>query len=275
MKRWQAAGALAAALGLGGCGSLPSLPPVQLGNPPLASPGAPTPIKTDAQITNALVDLVQAKDHFKVDLSQVQQGTPVGDILFLGSPIGYQLRNRYLTIGVPLAEALSRNGDPVFRERLINLARWDSDGETRAAALVALAGARDAVHFDVFREALMHLDPAVRFGALEALLIWDHPEKSLPLFSRAADTDTEPILRVYAAMALARAGEDAGRMRLRAFLDHNSWLVRAMAAQYLGECGSAEDYDLLVSRIGREISNDFVVAEYCIAALKLFPKKSP
>ena len=264
---------LAAVLGLSACGSLPQLP-VQLGNPPLSSPGAPEPIKTDAQISNALVDLVTAKDRFKVDLSQAQ-GSPLGDLLLLGSPIGYQLRNRYLNMGVPLAEALSRNADPVFRERLMGLARWDSNGETRAAALVALAEARDPVHYDVFREALIHLDPAVRFGALEALLIWDHPEKSLPLFTHEAERDVEPILRVYAAGALARLGDAAGRLRLRMFLDNNSWLVRAMAARYLGEFGAAEDYDLLVSRIGRETGNDFVIAEYCIAALKLFPKKTP
>ena len=120
----------------------------------------------------------------------------------------------------------------------------------------------------------MHLDLAVRFGALEALVAWEHPNESLPLFSRVADTDNEPILRVYAAGAMARLGDPAGPMRLRAFLDHNSWLVRAMAARYLGEYGAAEDYDLLVSRISQESANDFVVAEYCIAALKLFQKKS-
>jgi hypothetical protein len=264
-----------ALLPLGGCGSLPALPqlPVQLGNPPLASPDAAAPLKTDAQISNALVDLVQAKDRMKIDLSQAP-GTPVGDLLTLGSPMGYQLRNRYFNAGVPLSEALSRNGDSVFRERLMNLARWDSNGETRAAALVALAGAHDPVHYDVFREALLHLDPAVRFGALEALLVWDHPEKSLPLFAREADGDVEPILRVYAAGALARLGDAAGPLRLRSALDSGSWLVRAMAARYLGEYGGAQDYDLLVSRIGRETGNDFVIAEYCIAALKLFPKKS-
>ncbi|HAM35017.1 MAG TPA: hypothetical protein DEB40_07410 [Elusimicrobia bacterium] len=274
MKNARWAGSLAAALLLGGCGSIPTLPHVQLGNPPLASPGAPAPIKTDAQISTALVDLVQSKDRFKVDLSQTQ-GTPLADLLLLGSPIGYALRNRYLNLGVPLAEALSRNADPVFRERLITLARWDSNGEARAAALVALAGAHDSVHFEVFREALFHLDPAVRFGALDALLAWDHPDKAMPLFTLAAERDSEPLLRVYAAGALARLGDSGGALRLRAFLDHYSWLVRAMAARYLGEFGGAEDYDLMVSRIGRETNNDFVVAEYCIAALKLFPKKSP
>jgi len=276
MRYWRSAGVLAGALALGGClGEFPTLPELHTGNPPLATPGGPTPIKTDAQITNALVDLVEAKRQFKMDVSQFQAGTPEGDLVSLGSPIGYQLRTRYLSLGIPLAEALSRNADPVFRERLINLARWDADAETRASALVALAGAHDAAHYDVFREALIHLDVAVRFGALEALIVWDHPEKSLPLLTQAAESDSEPLLRVYAAGGLARLQDPAGLLRLRAFLDHNSWLVRAMAAQYLGDYGGAEDYDLLVSRIGRETANDFVVAEHCIAALKLFPKKEP
>ncbi|MFA6002753.1 MAG: HEAT repeat domain-containing protein [Elusimicrobiota bacterium] len=274
MRRPLSWGAAIAAFLMAGCGSIETLPEVRFGNPPLASPGGPAPIKTDAQISTALVDLVQAKDRFKVDLSQAQ-GTPLGDLLLLGSPIGYQLRNRYLNLGVPLSEALSRNADPVFRERLITLARWDSNAETRSAALVALAGAHDVVHYDVFREALLHLDPAVRFGALDALMVWDHPEKSLPLLTQVAEYEQEPILRVYASAALARVGDEAGPLRLRRFLDHPSWLVRAMAAQYLGEFGTAEDYDLLISRIGRETTNDFVVAEYCIAALKLFPKKKP
>lgn len=268
--------ALAMVLGLSGCiGSMPKMPPIKLGNPPLASPDAPPPIKTDAQITNALVDLAERKSQFQVQfLETPNPGTPMGDLLSLGSPVGYQLRTRYLSLGVPLAEALSHNSDPAFRERLINMARWDTDGETRAAALVALAGTHDVVHHEVFREALMHLDLAVRFGALEALVVWDHPDQSLPLFSQVADRDNEPILRVFAAGAMARLGDPAGPMRLRACLDHNSWLVRAMAARYLGEYGAVEDYDLLVSRINRESSNDFVVAEYCIAALKLFKKKT-
>jgi HEAT repeat protein len=266
----------AAALALGGCiGEIPRLPAVQLGSPPLATPGGPAPIKTDAQITNALVDLVQDKRRFKVDVAAVQPGTPLGDILSLGSPMGYQLRTRYLALGIPLSDALSRNADPVFRERLINLARWDSDGETRAAAMIALAWAHDAAHYDVFREALLHLDPAVRFGALEALLIWDNPPKALPLLSGVAEREQEPILRVYASGVMAKLGDSGGLLRLRAFLDHYSWLARAMAGSYLGEYGEGADYDLLVSRIGRETANDFVTAEYCIAALKLYSKRHP
>jgi len=276
MKRWRAIGALAAVAAFGGCvETMPTLPAVKLGNPPLASPGAPPPIKTDAQITTALMEQVEAPAKFKVDLSKVQPNTPLGDLVSLGSPGGYQLRNRYLNIGMAEAEALASNSDPVFRERLINMARWEADGETRAAAMVALATTHDAVHYDIFREALMHLDLAVRFGALEAMIVWGHPEKSLPLFSQVADSDGEPILRVYASGAMARFGDPTGLIRLRQGLESSSWLVRAMSARYLGDYGTAGDYDLLVSRIGQETVNDFVAAEYCIAALKLFPKKSP
>lgn len=269
---------LALAVSMGGCGrisvkEIPGLPPPAGAAPP--APGTPEAVvKADAQITTTLVDLIESKDRFRVDLSKVE-GTPLGDLLTVGSPIGYSLRNRYLNIGVPLAEALSRDEDPVFREKLVTFARWDANGETRAAALVAVARARRPEDLAVFREALVHLDPAVRFGALGALQVWGNTEKAVPLLLAAAEKDSEPILRVYAAAAASRLGSAQGRIALRAFLDNASWLVRAMAGRYLGDHGEASDYDVLVSRIGRETGNDFVVAEYCIAALKLFPKKTP
>lgn len=232
------------------------------------------PVKTDASIISALVDLLESKDRFKVDLSKAE-GTPLGEILTVGSPIGYNLRNRFLNAGIPIAEGLSRNADPVFREKLVTLARWDSNAETRSTALIAVAQAQDINDLVIFREALVHLNPAVRFGALEALQVWGkgHADKAIPLLLAAAEKDYEPILKVYSAAGAARLGSDEGLTRLRAFLDDGSWLVRAMAGRYLGDLGQAEDYDTLVSRIGRELNNDFVVAEYCIAALKLFPKK--
>ena len=273
---WCAA-CLVVLLGASGCGELPvqetpAAPPPEVPSP--ASAGPAEPIKIDPQITTALVDLVEAKDRFKLDLSQ-SQGTPVGDVLLLGSPVGYSLRNHYLNLGIPLADALARATDPAFRDRLVMLARWDRDAETRAAALLAVARFQDVNDFAIFQEALIHLDVSVRFGALEALQVWGHPDKATPLLASEIDRDTEPILRVYAAGALARLGDSAALHRLRGFLDDPSWLVKAMAARFLGELGTAEDYDILVSRIGREQSNDFVVAEYCIAALKLFPKKNP
>ena len=230
------------------------------------------PIKTDPAITTMLVDLLENQDKETVDLTNVQ-GTPLGDLLTVGSPVGYQLRNRYLNIGVPLAQALSRDTDPDLRSKLVELARWDRDAEVRSAGLISLAKTQDVRDLDILREALVNVDPAVRFGAIEALSDWGHPEMSLPLLFAASERDYEPILRVYAASCIAKLGDTQGLHRLRDFLDDPSWLIRAMAARYLGEYGTAEDYDLLVSRIGREQSNDFTVAEFCIAALKLFPKK--
>jgi HEAT repeat protein len=244
--------------------------------PAVAAPAAPAQDdrtaaekKTDAQISTALVELVETKDRVRPD---TLAAGPFHDILSVGSPIGYALRTRYLNVGVPVAEALSRNDDKVFRDKLVELARWDK-GEVRSAALVALAGAHDPAHFDIFREALVHLDPAIRFAAMEGLIAWGFPEKVRTQLIPASEKDTEPILRVYAAGGLAKLKDPEGLPRLRRFLDDPSWLVRAMAGRFIGEYGEAADYDTLVARIGREQTNDFVLAEYCIAALKLFPKK--
>jgi HEAT repeat protein len=178
-----------------------------------------------------------------------------------------------LNLGIPLSEAFSHASDPVFRQQLIEMARWDRDDESRAAALVALARWHDINHLQIFNEALIHLNPGVRFAALESLVIWGHPREAMVLLAAAAERDPEPILRVYAAAGLARLGDPAGLARLRLFLDDNSWLVKAMAAKYIGENGTAEDYTLLLDRLNGEFGNDFVVAEFCVSALKLYPKK--
>ncbi len=233
----------------------------------------PVNLPVDAQITDALVQLAQNHSNFQRDLSTATTGTPEGDILLVGSPIGYNLRNRFLNLGIPLSEAFSMNRDPVFREQLIEMARWDRDNESRSAALIALARWHDIAHLQIFNEALINLDPGVRFAALESLVTWNHPREAMVLLAAAADQDMEPILRVYAAAGLARLGDPAGLARLRLFLDDPSWLVKSMAAKYLGENGTAEDYTTLLNRMDGEMGNDFVVAEYCVSALKLYPKK--
>jgi HEAT repeat protein len=265
---WPIAVLAAAALG---CADVPTSNEPRKDAPRQDVAASTEPVKVDPAINTTLVDILEKEDKEKIDLTTIL-GTPLGDILTVGSPIGFTLRNRYLNIGIPIAEALSRNTDPDFRSKLVTLARWDK-GETRAAALVTLAQSHDIKDLDVFREAQIHLDPAVRFGALEALQVWQHPEYALPLLAAASEKDPEPILRVYSAAGLARLGDTSGLVRLRMMLDDPSWLVRAMAGRYLGDFGTAEDYGILVSRIGREMGNDFVVAEYCIAGLKLFPKK--
>ena len=249
-------------------------PPQSVANPARAA--APEPEaekKIDPQITSTLVRLAEERGTFRRDLAN-SQGTPVGDLLLVGSPIGYNLRNRFLDVGLPLSEAFAANSDPVFRQQLIEMARWDKGSESRAAALIALAGSHDLAHLRVFNEALIHLDLAVRFGALEALTVWGHPREAMPLLAAASERDTEPLLRVYAAAGLVRLGDVAGLHRLRQFLDDPSWLVKAMAAKYIGELGTGEDYEILLNRLDGEATNDFVVAEYCVAALKLYPKKA-
>lgn len=259
----------------GGCAGLAdvSAPAGTTSAPGRQGAASDRPIRTDPQILNALIDTLEKADRIRVDVSQ-SEGTPLGDILRVGSPIGYELRNRFLNPGVPIAEALSRQSDPDFRSKLVTMARWDSAPETRSAALVALAQAEDPAHLPIFNEALVHLNPAVRFAALESLVLWNHPDKAIPLLKAASEKDSEPILRVYAAGGLARLDDPSGIEKLREFLNNGSWLVQAMAARSLGDHGTRADYDLLVSRMGNVQTNDFVLAEYCIAALKLFGRKS-
>ncbi len=247
--------------------------PSSFGAPaPGTSPLAPGETRLDPAISTVLIKLAEERRNLKRDLTKVE-GTPVADILSVGSPIGFALRNRFLNVGIPLGEAFAKSTDPAFRAQLLELSRWDRDGESRAAALIALARTHDLKYLQVFNEALIHLDPAVRFGALEALVVWEHPREAMPLLAAASERDTEPLLRVYASAGLARMGDVAGLHRVRAFIDNPSWVVKALAAKYLGELGTAEDYDLLLRRVDGEIGNDFVVAEYCVAALKLWPKK--
>ncbi len=237
------------------------------------STSTPQGLPVDAQITASLVKLAENHSRFRRDLSTATSGTPEGDILLVGSPIGWNLRNRFLNLGIPLSEAFASNGDPVFREQLIEMARWDNDDESRAAALIALARWHDISHLQIFNEALIHLNPGVRFAALESLVVWNHPREAMVLLAAASERDSEPLLRVYAAAGLARLGDPAGLARLRLFLNDPSWLVKAMSAKYIGEQGTAEDYTLLLNRLDAEAGNDFVVAEFCVSALKLYPKK--
>ncbi|MBI3297348.1 MAG: HEAT repeat domain-containing protein [Elusimicrobia bacterium] len=274
--------ALGAALLLAGCVELTpaekaalNLPPellqpprVQIGDP---APGGPAP-KTDPLIVNSLFDLLEKSDDMRPNIANLA-GTPFEELLSVGSPAAFQLRNRYLHPGVPLAEALALDPDPAFRERLETLARWERSDEVRGTALVALARLKDSKDERILHEAMAHRKPAVRFGAMEAMLAWGRPEKAAPLLKLAAENDPQPLLRVYAAGGMARLGSPDGLAKLRAFLNSPDWATRAMAARYLGDYGEAPDYDLLLDRLGAEGTNDFVAAEYAIAALKLFGKK--
>lgn len=244
-------------------------------DPARAPGGAPAGITgTDPVILNALFELLKESDKMSPDISKIA-GTSFEELLKVGSPAGYTLRNRYLHPGVPLAEALATKPDPAMRDRLVELARWERSAEVRTTALIALARIGNVEDIRIFQEASAHIDAAVRFGALEALQVWGHPDKAKPILKAASENDTQPLLRVYAAAGMARLEDEEGLSKLRTYLTDGDWVVRAMAARYLGEFGEAADYDRLLTRISREEGHDFVLAECCIAALKLFPKVEP
>lgn len=285
---------LAAALAASGCVSLtpeeiaaldipphalPTPPAVRIGDP-VAVPGstaavaaAPVP-RADPAVLNALFELLEKSDKIRPDLKAVS-GTPFEELLKVGSPDGFRLRNRYLNPGVPLAEALAQDPDPALRERLVRLARWERSAEVRATALIALARLKDLQDERTLNEALAHSDPAVRFGAMEALLSWGQPQKAVQYLRLAAQHDVQPLLRVYAAGGMARLGDAEGLERLRALLDSPEWMVRAMAARYLGDYGEQSDYERFLARLDREGANEFVAAEYAVAALKIFSRGAP
>jgi len=231
----------------------------------------------DPQILTAMQNLIDNESNYTPTITPQNSvpGTPEGDLLNLGSPAGYSLRNHYLNIGVPLAEAFSANTDPDFAKQLVTLARWSSNTETRSDALMIVAQRHDPADLPIFQEALNFIDPGVRFAAIEALALWQNQNLSVPLLAQEANSDSQTVLRVTAAGVLARLGDASGLPRLRGFLNDGSWVVRAMATRYLGDYGAAADYDLLVNRISQDQGNDFLVAEDCVAALKLFPKKNP
>ncbi len=233
--------------------------------------------QVDPQILTAMQNLIDNDDNYTPTVTPQDSvpGTPIGDLLNLGSPAGYSLRNHYLNIGVPLAQAFAANPDPDFAKQLTTQARWAGNTETRSAALMILAQRHNPADLPVFKEALNFIDPGVRFGAIEALALWQNPDLATPLLASEADNDPEAVLRVTAAGVLARLGDPTGLNRLRAFLNDGSWVVRAMATRYLGDYGTAQDYDTIVNRISQDQGNDFLVAEDCVAALKLFPQKNP
>jgi len=227
----------------------------------------------DPEIVTALLKLLEAKDNTRPANSDFTESA-LKDLLVLGTPAGFHLRNRYIHLGVSLSQALSPTDDPRLKDQLVELARWERNPEIRAVALLAMAGRKEEKQLAYFREALVNVDPEVRFAALEALELWDLPPAKEE-FSRVIRQDLSPLIRVYAAQALGRRVDPLGLETLRKELESADWLARAMAARYLGDLGSGEDYDRLLNRLSTEQNNDFVSAEIAIAALKLFPKKQP
>ena len=202
------------------------------------------------------------------------QNTSLQDIVKQTTPQGYRLKVRFLEPRVPLVQALALSSDEQLRTRLVEAARWSATAQARSEGLLCIADEKNPDHLKYFKEALLDQDMDIQFSAVEALQVWARPE-GVQYLADAAQRAWTPMVRVFAAQALLRLGDPRGRQALLDGLQSPDWLTRAMSARYLGELGEAGDTDLLLSRIGVERDNDFVLAEVCIAALKLLAKKAP
>lgn len=202
------------------------------------------------------------------------QNTSLQDIVKQTTPQGYRLKIRFLEPRVPLVQALALTSDEQLRTRLVEAARWSATAQARAEGLLGIADERNPGHLKYFKEALLDQDLNIQFSAVEALQVWARPE-AVQYLADAAQRAWSPIVKMFAAQALLRLGDPRGRRALLDGLEAPGWLTRAMAARYLGELGEPGDADLLLSRIGVERDNKFVLAEVCIAALKLLAKKAP
>src|SRR5205085_1213790 len=142
----------------------------------------------------------------------------------------YRIKLRYLEYGISLVEALKAARDPELQRRLIEMAQWARRPRVRAEALVTLASYSDPSHKKYFKSAVLDSNIGIRAASVEALQIWNQPE-TISLLNLAKDRDWSPLMQVLAAQALLSLGEDSAIDILWKSLDHDSWVVRAMAAR--------------------------------------------
>lgn len=242
-----------------GCGGQATIAPTQAASPQLTG------------VAQALIDLLQKQDQTSFT-AEDYESTSLGQIVTFGTPAGYRVKLRYLNFGMALVEALKISRDPELRRRLIEMVQWSRKPEVRAEAIITLASLLDPSHKKYFKEAVLDSKVGIRFAAIEALQIWGQPD-ALPLLNLAMVRDNSPLMRIYAAQALLSLGEESARQVLWQGMDHNSWVVRAMSARYLGDHGLADEYPTMVQYFNRETRNDFAAAEMAIAALKMISKK--
>ena len=222
-------------------------------------------------VVQTLIDLLEKQDKTKITADDYES-TSLHEIVTFGTPAGYRLKIRYLDFGVALVDALKVARDSELRRRMIEMVQWTRDPKVRAEAIITLATLLDPTHKKYFKEAVLDSKVAIRSAAVEALQIWGQPD-ALPLLQMTMDRDLSPLMQIYAAQALLSFGNENGLPILWKFMSHESWVLRAMAARYLGDYASADDYVKLNAYLIRETRNDFVIAELCIASLKLISKK--
>ena len=80
-------------------------------------------MQSDPQIVTTLLQLMDVKDNTRPTNDDFTK-TALKDLITLGTPMGYHLRNRYMHLGIPLAEALAPTDDPRLHDQMLELARW-------------------------------------------------------------------------------------------------------------------------------------------------------
>lgn len=248
-----------------GCVGPMAISPTMADQPPSPRGTEPT------GVIQALIELLDQQDRTKIDPNDYQS-TSLKEIITLGTPAGYRLKLRYLNFGMSLVEALKIAQDDELKRRLIEMVQWSREPRVRAEAILTLAGASNPAHKKYLKSALLDSKVGIRFAALEALQGWKLPD-AIPLLQMSKDRDWSPFNQMFAAQALLSLGHEDALQTLWKGLESNSWVVRAMAARYLGDYADPNDYTKLVSQLNRETKNDYVVAELSIAALKLISKK--
>lgn len=224
------------------------------------------------EVSAALLRLIDLQEQGAITGSNYPSSS-LGAISQLGTPAGLRLKLRYQELGISLVEALKLSRDQDLLVRLIELSKWSDRRRVRAEALVTVAAFSDPSDLTHFRSALIDQDVGIRFAAVEALQKWGGKE-SLPLLREAANDQWSPLIRVFAAQAALSLGDASAIGTLYRALDDRSWIVRAMAARYLGDYAPADDYPILLKVVNQETRNDFVAAEAAIATLKLLARKS-
>ncbi|MBI5883271.1 MAG: HEAT repeat domain-containing protein [Elusimicrobia bacterium] len=226
----------------------------------------PTDQVIDPQINTHLLRLLQSRQDARPSTEEelMASGGPLGK---LTTATGFKLLTRYTELGFLLTEGLAGVKDLQLAAELERTVKLGTNKQTRAAAMVALAYTKDQRYLSLFLSGLQDQRVTVRFAAVESLLILGGPSARFPLMNAARD-DLSPAVRVYAAQGLWRNGDPYGREILLRLYQDQDWLVRAMAARYLGELGSGEDYRKLMIELTRE-THSAVKVELAGALLNL------
>lgn len=202
----------------------------------------------DGRINAHLLRLLEEKAEAKP--SALDRSTPSAALLgSLVTPAGIALQVRYGRLGFLLTEGLAGTTDLIVRDRMLRVARSASDPRIRSVAMLALAYEGNMNDRAVFEAGVLSEDPALRFGAIEALRVWGRRSGLGQVFDLDTLAQSDP-LGAY----VAGGGIPAIR-----WIDDPDWVVRSLAIRSGGV-----PKDKLISILAADL-NPFVRAEVCAA----------